>query len=190
MNLQMKVSVFFLFHFQKIIDSAGFSRTFEYSLTITTTCVGLAFSIFLAERIRRKHLLFYSLSILTLILFTLDVTNFLASFFKTNLDGAKVLHVEIYTLVYPATLGSLPWVLVTEIFPHRIKSYALAICSFFNFATNTLVIISLSGASEVHSYLVFGLCSFFGQYTLDHFFNKFEEEKLRSMQEVSRGESV
>lgn len=151
-------------------------------MTLIMSCMAVVFSVFLVERISRRILLFYSLATLTVLLLGLESTNLLARFLKISLNETKVVLLEIYTLVYPPTIGSLPWVLVTELFTYNLKSRSLAICSCVNFISKTVLIRWLAGASEISKYAFFTCCSFFGQYILDNLFKKMEDEKARLLE--------
>ena len=167
---------FFCF-FQKIVNSAGLSRSVEYTFTLVTTTLGLLFSLFLVDPIPRGLLIFYSLAVLTLVLIGLEVTNLFETYLNINLSGSKYILVEIYTLVFPSTLGSVPSIMVTEYMPFNIRTYSLAICSSLSFLTNAVVIIWLAGSSEVKSYLFFGLCSLIGQYGFKVLFKRMEGQR-------------
>lgn len=161
----------------KIINSAGLSRVAEYSFTITTTTLGFLFSVFLVEPIPRKLLIVYSLAVLSLVLIGLEVTNIFETYLNINLSGSKYLLVEIYTLVFPPTLGSVPSVIVTEFMPFNLRTHSLAICSSLTFLTKAAVIIWLAGSSEVKSYLVFVLCSLIGQLGFKFLFKRMEDQR-------------
>ena len=63
-------------------------------------------------------------------------------FFGDNLKWVTVGSLVIYIICFAMSLGPIGWILVSEVFPLRIRGVAMSICTVSNFAFNFFVVSS------------------------------------------------
>lgn len=117
---------------EEIFTSAGFSISDMLFNIVLTGSVNLAFTfvaIGLVDRLGRKKLMLMGAIGLCLIYL------FLGLFYYLDIHGALVLIMVVSAIaLYAMTLAPVTWVIISEIFPNRIRGVALSIATFFLWA--------------------------------------------------------
>lgn len=129
------------------------------------TIVAIAFT----DKLGRKPLLYFGLTGVMLSLVALGC----AFQFEAVLGGAlkwvAVGSLATYIICFAFSLGPIGWILVSEVFPLRIRGAAMSLCTVANFAFNFLVVFSflplIHRIGEANTFWMFAvvslLCIFF-----------------------------
>ena len=123
-------------------------------VNVVMTLVGMA----LIDRIGRRRLLYLGFAGTA---FSLGLIAVGAATQAQSLDVLAVVGLLGYIAAFAASIGPLPWVMMSEIFPSRVRGLAMSVTSLTNWGFNFLVVFSfpvLVGA--------FGLGPVFGLYAI------------------------
>jgi len=123
-------------------------------VNVVMTLVGMA----LIDRIGRRKLLYLGFIGTTLSLGLIAVG---AATGAKSLDILAVIGLIGYIASFAASIGPLPWVMMSEIFPARVRGLAMSVTSLSNWAFNFLVVFSFPLMVTT-----FGLGAVFGLYAL------------------------
>ena len=99
-------------------------------------------ALFFTDKLGRKPLLYFGLTGVMLSLIALGCGFAFADFFGDNLKWVTVGSLVIYIICFAMSLGPIGWILVSEVFPLRIRGVAMSICTVSNFAFNFFVVSS------------------------------------------------
>jgi SP family arabinose:H+ symporter-like MFS transporter len=127
-----------LFYAPKIFEATGVE--FKSSL-LQSTFIGLVFIAFsfvpmiLVDRVGRKKILIVGISCMAT---ALAVISF---FFMTNRSNSIAILVAVlcYVAAYTASIASITWVILSEIFPNRIRAEAMSVANFCLWSANTVL---------------------------------------------------
>lgn len=113
---------------QEIFQSAGYSIgdvLFNIVITGVANVVFTIVALYTVDRLGRRSLMLFGAAGLGLIYLTLGTCYYLhvTGFFMVVLVVAAI-------AVYAMTLGPVTWVLLSEIFPNRVRGVAMATCTF------------------------------------------------------------
>lgn len=113
---------------QEIFQSAGYSVgdvLFNIVITGVANVVFTIVALYTVDRLGRRSLMLFGAAGLGLIYLTLGTCYYLhvTGFFMVVLVVAAI-------AVYAMTLGPVTWVLLSEIFPNRVRGVAMATCTF------------------------------------------------------------
>lgn len=113
---------------QEIFANAGYDlgeMLFNIVLTGITNVVFTIVALFTVDRLGRKRLMLFGAGGLAIIYATLGTCYYLhvGGFFMIALVMAAI-------ACYAMTLGPVTWVLLSELFPNRVRGLAVAICTF------------------------------------------------------------
>lgn len=123
-------------------------------VNVLMTLVGMA----LIDRIGRRKLLYLGFIGTTLSLGLIAVG---AATGSKSLDILAVIGLVGYIASFAASIGPLPWVMMSEVFPSRVRGLAMSVTSLSNWAFNFLVVFSFPLLVST-----FGLGAVFGLYAL------------------------
>ncbi|QDQ40902.1 sugar porter family MFS transporter [Legionella geestiana] len=182
-----------MFYGPVIFQSAGFSlvreaifATFIISLVNT---LFTAFTLLTVDRLGRRRLLIGGTLAAALGLFG-------ASYFY-SLEGGLARYgvlscLSVYVMGYCVSVGSLFWVLIAEIFPMRIRGFAMSLATVVQWATTfviALVFMPLwSHLGAVHCLLFFGACCLIATLFIVHFIPETTGVSLEMLEKrLSRG---
>ncbi|XP_064471405.1 facilitated trehalose transporter Tret1-like isoform X2 [Ornithodoros turicata] len=147
MFLQQFSGVAILLYFAHDIFEASGSTMSSSDCAITVGLVQVftvMLSTFLTDRLGRKILFLASVTISSLSLLALGLCFYFKKVqgeaFVSTFGWAPVLAVSVYFFGYSLGLGGLPWVLLGEVLPQRVKGFATGFCTAFNFATGFVVV--------------------------------------------------
>lgn len=127
-----------LYYAPEIFKNAGFEASRAISVTVLVGVVNVAFTlvaIWLVDRIGRKPLLLIAAMGMAVSLFLLG-----SIFYFEQTQGLWVLILLLsYVAFFAVGLGPVVWVVISEIFPTRIRGRAMAIATLCLWITNTVV---------------------------------------------------
>jgi sugar porter (SP) family MFS transporter len=127
-----------MYYAPAIFKSAGFGNSSALFQTALMGMVNLTFSVvsmFFVDKVGRKPLMVIGSVGMAIAMFLLAVT-----FISGHAQGYFVLFCIMgYLAAFGFSLGPVVWVLISELFPNRIRSYAVAIATFMLWAANFVV---------------------------------------------------
>ncbi len=163
-----------MYYLPKILAAAGFSSADSITLNVITglvACVGAAFGLYLVSRLARRHVGIYQESGVTLSLFALALTFGLGIAPYTLADGTIsdsipsylpwLVVVLVSLFVFAKQSGTVNWVLVSEIFPARIRGVAQGFAVGCGWIMNAIVTwlfpIMIAHLGATWTYVAFGV---------------------------------
>jgi sugar porter (SP) family MFS transporter len=127
-----------MYYAPAIFKSAGFGNSSALLQTAFMGIVNLTFSVvsmFFVDRVGRKPLMVIGSIGMSIAMFLLALT-----FISGHARGPFVLICIMgYLAAFGFSLGPVVWVLIAELFPNRVRSYAVAISTFMLWAANFVV---------------------------------------------------
>lgn len=135
-----------IYYAPTIFKNAGFES--NITAIYATTGIGVInflmtiVALFFTDKLGRKPLLYFGLTGVMLSLIALGCGFAFADFFGDNLKWVTVGSLVIYIICFAMSLGPIGWILVSEVFPLRIRGVAMSICTVSNFAFNFFVVSS------------------------------------------------
>lgn len=135
-----------IYYAPTIFKNAGFES--NITAIYATTGIGVInflmtiVALFFTDKLGRKPLLYFGLTGVMLSLIALGCGFAFADFFCDNLKWVTVGSLVIYIICFAMSLGPIGWILVSEVFPLRIRGVAMSICTVSNFAFNFFVVSS------------------------------------------------
>jgi sugar porter (SP) family MFS transporter len=130
-----------MYYAPAIFKSAGFGNSSALLQTAVMGIMNLAFSIasmFFIDRVGRRSLMVIGSIGMSIAMFLLAWT-----FVSGHARGYFVLFCIMgYLAAFAFSLGPVVWVLIAELFPNRIRSYAVAIATFVLWGANFVVSLS------------------------------------------------
>ena len=135
-----------IYYAPTIFKNAGFES--NLSAIYATTGIGIIYflmtivALYFTDRLGRKPLLYFGLTGVMLSLIALGCGFAFADFFGDNLKWVTVGSLVTYIICFAMSLGPIGWILVSEVFPLKIRGIAMSICTVSNFAFNFFVVSS------------------------------------------------
>ncbi|MBR1617271.1 sugar porter family MFS transporter [bacterium] len=158
-----------IYYAPTIFKSAGFDS--NITAIYATTGIGIInflmtiVALYFTDRLGRKPLLYFGLTGVMLSLILLGGAFSFAEFFGGNLRWITVTSLGIYIICFAMSLGPIGWIIVSEVFPLKIRGIAMSICTVSNFAFNFFVVYSfpilLEKIGGAFTFWGFGVVSFF-----------------------------
>lgn len=133
-----------LYYAASILESAGFSAASD--ATRVSILLGLlklimtGVAVVVVDRVGRRPLLLGGVSVMVISLFLLGS-------YYTFLDNAPVMAVLallLYVSCYQLSFGPIGWLMISEIFPLRLRGRGLSIAVLINFGANAIVTFAFS----------------------------------------------
>ncbi|XP_043716457.1 D-xylose-proton symporter-like 2 isoform X1 [Telopea speciosissima] len=174
-----------LYYAATILQSAGFSAASDATrvsvllgvLKLITTGV----AVFAVDRIGRRPLLLVGVSGIVISLFLL------ASYylFLDDAPAVAVVGLLLYVGCYQLSFGPIGWLMISEIFPLRVRGRGLSVAVLVNFASNALVTFAFSPLKSLVGtgfvFVIFGVIAIF---SLVFIFFIIPETKGLSLEEI------
>ena len=135
-----------IYYAPTIFKNAGFES--NITAIYATTGIGVInflmtiVALYFTDRLGRKPLLYFGLTGVMLSLLTLGCAFQFAEYFGDNLKSVTVGSLVTYIICFAMSLGPIGWILVSEVFPLKIRGIAMSICTVSNFAFNFFVVSS------------------------------------------------
>jgi SP family galactose:H+ symporter-like MFS transporter len=177
-----------IFYAPKIFGTAGFEST--TGAIVATIGIGLinvlatGLSTWLLDRVGRRILLLIGVAGMAVSLGLLSVAFFTASSLIGNLS---VISLMAYVAFFAIGIGPITWVILSEIYPMKIRGKAMTVAIFINWAFNYLVsltflnLIGTLGAQG--AFLLYALISAFAFWFIYRFI---PETQGKSLEEIER----
>jgi len=175
-----------MYYAPAIFKSAGFGNDSALLQTALMGMVNLTFavvSMFFVDKVGRKPLM-----IIGSIGMSIAMTLLALTFITGHAEGYFVLIcIMVYLAAFGFSLGPVVWVLIAEIFPNRLRSYAVAITTFTLWAADFVVTLTfpyLLNNLKGYCFVIYGamciLCLLFVMKYL-------EETKGKTLEEIELG---
>ena len=156
-----------IYYAPTIFKTAGFDS--NLTAIYATTGIGVVnfimtiVAVFFTDRIGRKPLLYFGLTGVMLSLFALDTSFAFAGVLGSSLKWVAVGSLVTYIICFAMSLGPIGWILVSEVFPLRIRGIAMSVCTVSNFAFNFFVVgsfpVLLHRIGGAWTFWIFGIVS-------------------------------
>lgn len=133
-----------IYYAPTIFKTAGFDS--NLTAIYATTGIGVVnfvmtiVAVFFTDKIGRKPLLYFGLTGVMLSLFALGTSFAFANTLGASLKWVAVGSLVTYIICFAMSLGPIGWILVSEVFPLKIRGVAMSICTVSNFAFNFFVV--------------------------------------------------
>ncbi len=133
-----------IYYAPTIFKTAGFDS--NLTAIYATTGIGVVnfvmtiVAVFFTDRLGRKPLLYFGLTGVMLSLFALGTSFAFANVLGSSLKWVAVGSLVTYIICFAMSLGPIGWILVSEVFPLKIRGVAMSICTVSNFAFNFFVV--------------------------------------------------
>lgn len=133
-----------IYYAPTIFKIAGFDS--NLNAIYATTGIGIVnflmtiIAIFFTDRLGRKPLLYFGLTGVMLSLLALGCAFQFETVLGANLKWVAVGSLVAYIVCFAFSLGPIGWILVSEVFPLKIRGLAMSICTVSNFAFNFFVV--------------------------------------------------
>lgn len=157
-----------IYYAPTIFRSAGFDS--NITAIYATTGVGVVnflmtiVALFFTDKLGRKPLLYFGLTGVMLSLFAIGCGFAFGDVLGDNLKWVTVGSLIAYIICFAMSLGPIGWILVSEVFPLKIRGIAMSICTVSNFAFNFMVVYSfpilLEKIGGAFTFWGFGIVSF------------------------------
>lgn len=133
-----------IYYAPTIFKTAGFDS--NLTAIYATTGIGVVnfvmtiVAVFFTDRLGRKPLLYFGLTGVMLSLFALGTSFAFAGVLGSSLKWVAVGSLVTYIICFAMSLGPIGWILVSEVFPLKIRGIAMSVCTVSNFAFNFFVV--------------------------------------------------
>ena len=135
-----------IYYAPTIFKMVGFSS--NQDVLFATVFIGLInflmtfVAIVFVDKIGRKPLLYFGLTGVMISLFALGTSFAFADILGDSLKWVAVGSLVTYIVCFAMSLGPIGWILVSEVFPLKIRGVAMSVCTVANFAFNFFVVAS------------------------------------------------
>ena len=156
-----------IYYAPTIFKTAGFDS--NLTAIYATTGIGVVnfimtiVAVFFTDRIGRKPLLYFGLTGVMLSLFALGTSFAFAGVLGSSLKWVAVGSLVTYIICFAMSLGPIGWILVSEVFPLRIRGIAMSVCTVSNFTFNFFVVgsfpVLLHRIGGAWTFWIFGIVS-------------------------------
>lgn len=153
-----------IYYAPRIFQGAGY--TSAISATFATLSIGVInvlatlVSVWLLDRIGRRRLLLIGIAGMVVSLCSLAITSFLRS---SLIDEMAVISLMTYVAFFAIGLGPITWVLLSEIYPLKVRGKAMTLATFVNWLCNYFVSLTfpnlLVSIGIGGSFLLYGIIS-------------------------------
>lgn len=133
-----------IYYAPTIFKTAGFDS--NITAIYATTGIGIVnfimtiVAVYFTDKLGRKPLLYFGLTGVMLSLFALGTSFALAGVLGSSLKWVAVGSLVTYIICFAMSLGPIGWILVSEVFPLKIRGVAMSVCTVSNFAFNFFVV--------------------------------------------------
>ena len=135
-----------IYYAPTIFKTAGFDS--NITAIYATTGIGIVnfvmtiVAVFFTDKLGRKPLLYFGLTGVMISLLALGTSFAFADILGDSLKWVAVGSLVTYIVCFAMSLGPIGWILVSEVFPLKIRGVAMSVCTVANFAFNFFVVAS------------------------------------------------
>ena len=133
-----------IYYAPTIFKTAGFDS--NLTAIYATTGIGVVnflmtiVAVFFTDKLGRKTLLYFGFKGVMLSIFELGISFAFVVILDDSLKWVAVGSLITYIVCFAMSLGPIGWILVSEVFPLKIRGIAMSICTVSNFAFNFFVV--------------------------------------------------
>ena len=177
-----------IYYAPTILKSTGLSTSSAITQALSVGITNVIFTIvaiLILDKVGRRPLLIIGTIGCVIALTALGVF-FADSTLKHDAPGIALVCLIVYIASFAIGLGPVFWLMISEIFPLKVRSAAMSVSTVANWAANFLVstfFLTLTGAISVEG--TFWLYAGFGVAAIVFFFFRLPETKNRSLEEIS-----
>jgi len=197
---QQFVGINAVFYYSNTIwQAVGFSEGQAFQTSLITTAVNVVFTVVaiaLVDRVGRKPLLIVgsigmivTLGVLTYVFGTAPIVDG-NPVLSDGPDIAAMVAFNLYVAFFAATWGPVVWVLISEIFPNRIRAAALALATAAQWIANFIVSTTFPGLASVSLGLAYGIFTVFAILSLLFVIAKVKETKGMQLEDIGNLETA
>ncbi len=156
-----------IYYAPTIFKSAGFDS--HITAIYATTGIGIVnflmtiVVLYFTDKLGRKPLLYFGLTGVMLSLFALGASYSFEDSLGEMQQWVAVGSIVTYIVCFAMSLGPVGWILVSEVFPLKIRGISMSICTVSNFAFNFFVVASfpvlLNRLGGAWTFWIFGIVS-------------------------------
>ena len=156
-----------IYYAPTIFKSAGFDS--HITAIYATTGIGIVnflmtiVALYFTDKLGRKPLLYFGLTGVMLSLFALGASYSFEDSLGEMQQWVAVGSLVTYIVCFAMSLGPVGWILVSEVFPLKIRGISMSICTVSNFAFNFFVVASfpvlLNRLGGAWTFWIFGIVS-------------------------------
>src|ERR1700744_2240738 len=177
-----------IYYAPTILKSTGLSTSSAITQALSVGITNVIFTIvaiLILDRVGRRPLLIVGTIGCVIALTALGVF-FASSTLKHDAPGIALVCLIVYIASFAVGLGPVFWLMISEIFPLKVRSAAMSVSTVANWGANFLVstfFLTLTGAISVEG--TFWLYAGFGVAAIIFFALRLPETKNRSLEEIS-----
>jgi sugar porter (SP) family MFS transporter len=197
--LQQFVGINVIFYYSTSLwQAVGFSSDFSFTASVISSLVNVGSTIIgllLIDRVGRRPLLlagsiFMALSLGVMALGFAHARILTVDGVTTpNLSGAwgvaTLIAANAFVIAFGTTWGSVTWVLISEMFPNRIRGVGVAVVTAANWAANFVVTISFPALRDVSLGLTYGIYALFAAVSFFFVLTRIPETKGRELESMT-----
>lgn len=188
-----------MYYSNTIWQAVGFSESQAFQTSLITTGVNVMFTIVaiaLVDRIGRKPLLIIgsigmvaTLATLTWIFGSAAVGPDGTPVLADGPDLVAVIAFNLYVAFFAATWGPVVWVLISEMFPNRLRAAALAVATAAQWIANFIVSTTFPELAEVSLGIAYGIFTAFALLSIPFVLRYVRETKGVQLEDMGALES-
>jgi sugar porter (SP) family MFS transporter len=177
-----------IYYAPTILKLTGLSTTSAITQALSVGITNVIFTIIailILDKVGRRPLLIIGTTGCVIALVVLGIF-FASSTLKHDFSGLALVCLIVYIAAFAVGLGPVFWLMISEIFPLRVRSAAMSASTVANWASNFLVstfFLTLTGAITIQG--TFWLYAGFGVAAIIFFALRLPETKNRSLEEIS-----
>jgi sugar porter (SP) family MFS transporter len=177
-----------IYYAPTILKLTGLSTTSAITQALSVGITNVIFTIvaiLILDKVGRRPLLIFGTAGCVAALVALGVF-FASSTLKHDAPGVALVCLIVYIAAFAVGLGPVFWLMISEIFPLKVRSAAMSASTVANWASNFLVstfFLTLTGAITIQG--TFWLYAGFGVAAIVFFAFRLPETKNRSLEEIS-----
>jgi MFS family permease len=132
-------------------------------LVAVVNVIGTVVGIMLVDRVGRKPLLYVGVGGMTIALFSLAYAFSHQAVLGASLGAIAIGCLVLYIACFAFSLGAIAWILVSEVFPLRVRGRGVAAATLFsgisNFAVSLTFLSLIKAAGSASTFALYGLMS-------------------------------
>lgn len=156
-----------IYYGPQIFELAGIashaSAIFATLLVASVNVAGTVVGILLVDRVGRKPLLYVGVSGMTIALFALSFGFSRKEALGSSLGILAITCLMVYIACFAFSLGAIAWILVSEVFPLRVRGRGVAIATLFSGISNFLVSLTflslVNTVGNAFTFAIYGVLS-------------------------------
>jgi SP family xylose:H+ symportor-like MFS transporter len=173
-----------MYYAPRIFESMGAARDSSMLQSVVMGVVNLIFTIIAivtVDRWGRKPLLIIGSAGMAIGMFSISVLSF-----NNILGMGTLISIVLFTASFMMSWGPICWVLISEIFPNKIRGKAVAIAVAFQWAANFVVSSTFPAMIQISSWGTYSIYGLMSLLSLVFVWKMVPETKKRSLEEMEK----